>query len=61
MKIVVGALAPVASVGVDGSCVLVQTDRSGSHRLVEADNNVDQFLQSLQYNVAKEVWAVLAS
>lgn len=55
MKVVVGALAPVASVGIHGSCVLVQTDRYGCNRMVEADTNVDQFLKSLQYNLAKEV------
>lgn len=50
-----GVLAQVASISVDGACVLVHTPDKSDPRVVEGDKNVEQFLRALQYNLAKEV------
>ena len=54
-QVVVGVLAQVASINVDGACVLVHTPDETDPRVVEGDKNAEQFLRALQYNLAKEV------
>ena len=50
-----GVLAQVASISVDDGCVLVHAPDRSEPKVVEGDKNAEQFLRSLQYNLAKEV------
>lgn len=54
-QVVVGVLAQVSSINIDGACVLVHTPDKADPRVVEGDKNAEQFLRALQYNLAKEV------
>lgn len=54
-QVVVGVLAQVASIPVDDACVLVHAPDKSEPKVVEGDKNAEQFLRSLQYNLAKEV------
>jgi hypothetical protein len=48
-------LAPIASISMDGACVLVHSPDKAEPRIVEGDTNTEHFLRALQYNQSKEV------